>query len=218
MNFKEKLLEIYPFLTEIEENLLEEILNRIIFSEYELGSQIFNNKVSCIGFSFILDGRIRIYKLNEDDGREITLYRISKGDSCFNTILCALTDSNQVSFAEVEENAIIGILPMNYFKKLLIDNPSFLKYIFKNLYGKFENVVEGLEKVTFNSIESRIIDYFKLKIEESNGAKIIYTTHEKIAIDIGSSREVVSRNLKNLEKRGILELGRGKIKILKWKY
>lgn len=218
MNFKEKLLEIYPFLTEIEENLLEEILNRIIFSEYELGSQIFNNKVSCIGFSFILDGRIRIYKLNEDDGREITLYRISKGDSCFNTILCALTDSNQLSFAEVEENAIIGILPMNYFKKLLIDNPSFLKYIFKNLYGKFENVVEGLEKVTFNSIESRIIDYFKLKIEESNGAKIIYTTHEKIAIDIGSSREVVSRNLKNLEKRGILELGRGKIKILKWKY
>ena len=218
MNFKEKLLEIYPFLTEIEENLLEEILNRIIFSEYELGSQIFNNKVSCIGFSFILDGRIRIYKLNEDDGREITLYRISKGDSCFNTILCALTDSNQLSFAEVEENAIIGILPMNYFKKLLIDNPSFLKYIFKNLYGKFENVVEGLEKVTFNSIESRIIDYFKLKIEESNGAKIIYTTHEKIAIDIGSSREVVSRNLKNLEKQGILELGRGKIKILKWKY
>lgn len=218
MNFKEKLLEIYPFLTEIEENLLEEILNRIIFSEYELGSQIFNNKVSCIGFSFILDGRIRIYKLNEDDGREITLYRISKGDSCFNTILCALTDSNQLSFAEVEENAIIGILPMNYFKKLLIDNPSFLKYIFKNLYGKFENVVEGLEKVTFNSIESRIIDYFKLKIEESNGAKIIYTTHEKIAIDIGSSREVVSRNLKNLEKRGILELGRGKIKILKWNY
>ena len=218
MNFKEKLLEIYPFLTEIEENLLEEILSRIIFSEYELGSQIFNNKVSCIGFSFILDGRIRIYKLNEDDGREITLYRISKGDSCFNTILCALTDSNQLSFAEVEENAIIGILPMNYFKKLLIDNPSFLKYIFKNLYGKFENVVEGLEKVTFNSIESRIIDYFKLKIEENNGAKIIYTTHEKIAIDIGSSREVVSRNLKNLEKRGILELGRGKIKILKWKY
>lgn len=218
MNFKEKLLEIYPFLTEIEENLLEEILSRIIFSEYELGSQIFNNKVSCIGFSFILDGRIRIYKLNEDDGREITLYRISKGDSCFNTILCALTDSNQLSFAEVEENAIIGILPMNYFKKLLIDNPSFLKYIFKNLYGKFENVVEGLEKVTFNSIESRIIDYFKVKIEESNGAKIIYTTHEKIAIDIGSSREVVSRNLKNLEKQGILELGRGKIKILKWKY
>ena len=218
MNFKEKLLEIYPFLTEIEENLLEEILSRIIFSEYELGSQIFNSKVSCIGFSFILDGRIRIYKLNEDDGREITLYRISKGDSCFNTILCALTDSNQLSFAEVEENAIIGILPMNYFKKLLIDNPSFLKYIFKNLYGKFENVVEGLEKVTFNSIESRIIDYFKVKIEESNGAKIIYTTHEKIAIDIGSSREVVSRNLKNLEKQGILELGRGKIKILKWKY
>lgn len=218
MNFRERLLKIYPFLTELEDNLLEEILDRIIFNEYEVGSEIFSDKVSCIGFSFILEGKIRIYKLNEDDGREVTLYRISKGDSCFNTILCALTDSNQVSFAEVEENSIIGILPMNYFRKLLIDNPSFLKYIFKNLYGKFENVVEGLEKVTFSSIESRIIDYFKNKINENNGAKIVYTTHEKIAIDIGSSREVVSRNLKNLERRGILELGRGKIKIIKWKY
>lgn len=218
MDLKNELVNTYSFLKELEEEVLEDILSKIIFNKYKMGDEIFNNKVSCIGFSFILEGRIRIYKLSEDDGREITLYRISKGDSCFNTILCALTDSSQLSFAQVEENAIIGILPMDYFKKLLINNPSFLKYIFKNLYGKFEDVVEGLEKVTFNSIESRIIDYFKTKINENNGAKIIYTTHEKIAIDIGSSREVVSRNLKDLEKRGILELGRGKIKILKWKY
>lgn len=218
MDLKKELVNIYSFLKELEEVVLEDILSKIIFNKYKIGDEIFSNKVSCIGFSFILEGRIRIYKLSEDDGREITLYRISKGDSCFNTILCALTDSSQLSFAQVEENAIIGILPMDYFKKLLINNPSFLKYIFKNLYGKFEDVVEGLEKVTFNSIESRIIDYFETKINENNGAKIIYTTHEKIAIDIGSSREVVSRNLKDLEKRGVLELGRGKIKILKWKY
>lgn len=217
MDFKYELLKSYPFLKDLDKDILELFLSRIIVNNYEVGDNVFRNNVSCIGLSFILEGKLRIYKLG-DDGKEITLYRISKGDSCFNTILCALTDSEEKSFADVEENAVIAILPMDLFKKYLLNNNIFLKYIFKNLYNKFENVVEGLEKVTFNSIENRIIDYFNIKLEESNGVKIIYTTHEKIAADIGSSREVVSRSLKALEKRGVLELGRGKIKIKNWIY
>lgn len=217
MDFKYELLKNYPFLKDLDKDILELFLSRIIVNNYEVGDNVFRNNVSCIGLSFILEGKLRIYKLG-DDGKEITLYRISKGDSCFNTILCALTDSEEKSFADVEENAKIAILPMDLFKKYLLNNNIFLKYIFKNLYNKFENVVEGLEKVTFNSIENRLIDYFNIKLEESNGVKIIYTTHEKIAADIGSSREVVSRSLKTLEKRGVLELGRGKIKIKNWIY
>ena len=194
----------YPFLNELDTEVLSTFSERIILNNYEIGQNVFDNKVSCIGFSFILE--------------EITLYRLGKGDNCFNTILCALTDTDEVSFAEVEENALIAVLPMDLFKKYLLNNNSFLKYIFKNLYNKFENVVEGLQKVTFDSIENRIIDYFKTTMANNNGSKIIYTTHEKIAADIGSSREVVSRSLKSLEKRGILELGRGKIKIKNWIY
>lgn len=217
MEYKESLLKYYPFLNDFDSEVLEIFFSRIIVNNYKLGENVFRKNVSCIGFSFILEGRLRIYKIG-DDGKEVTLYRIGKGDSCFNTILCALTDSEEISFAEAEENAIIAILPMDLFKKYLLNNSSFLKYIFKNLYNKFENVVEGFEKITFDSIESRIIDYFNLKLVENNGVKIIYTTHEKIAADIGSSREVVSRSLKSLEKRGILELGRGKIKIINWIY
>lgn len=207
----------YPFLNELDTEVLNTFSDRIIVNNYEIGQNVFDNKVSCIGFSFILEGRLRVYKLG-DDGKEITLYRLGKGDNCFNTILCALTDTDEVSFAEVEENALIAVLPMDLFKKYLLNNNSFLKYIFKNLYNKFENVVEGLQKVTFDSIENRIIDYFKTTMANNNGSKIIYTTHEKIAADIGSSREVVSRSLKSLERRGILELGRGKIKIKNWIY
>jgi len=217
MDFRYELLKSYPFLRDIENEVLDLFFKRIIVNNYEVGQNIFSDKVSCIGFSFILEGRLRIYKIG-DDGKEITLYRIGKGDSCFNTILCALTDSDEISFADVEENALIAILPMDLFKKYLVNNSSFLKYMFKNLYNKFENVVEGLEKVTFDSIENRLINYFNLKLKDNNGARIIYTTHEKIAADIGSSREVVSRSLKALEKRGLLELGRGKIKIKNWIY
>ncbi len=217
MDLRDELLKYYPFLKDLDNEVLEIILKRVLVNNYEIGQNVFSNKISCIGFSFILEGRLRIYKIG-DDGKEVTLYRIGKGDSCFNTILCALTDSDEVSFADVEENAVIAILPMDLFKRYLINNNSFLKYMFRNLYNKFESVVEGFEKVTFTSIENRIIDYFNLKLLDNNGAKIIYTTHEKIAADIGSSREVVSRSLKGLEKRGVLELGRGKIKIKNWIY
>ena len=217
MDLRYELLKLYPFLRDVEDEILDLFFKRIIFNNYEAGQNLFNDKVSCIGFSFILEGRLRIYKIGED-GKEVTLYRIGKGDSCFNTILCALTDSEETSFADVEENAIIAILPMDLFKRYLVNNSSFLKYMFKNLYNRFENVVEGLEKVTFDSIENRLINYFNVKLEDNNGARIIYTTHEKIAADIGSSREVVSRSLKILEKRGLLELGRGKIKIKNWIY
>ena len=217
MDLRYELLKLYPFLRDVEDEILDLFFKRIIFNNYEAGQNLFNDKVSCIGFSFILEGRLRIYKIGED-GKEVTLYRIGKGDSCFNTVLCALTDSEEISFADVEENAIIAILPMDLFKKYLVNNSSFLKYMFKNLYNRFENVVEGLQKVTFDSIENRLINYFNVKLEDNNGARIIYTTHEKIAADIGSSREVVSRSLKILEKRGLLELGRGKIKIKDWIY
>ncbi|MDV4150031.1 Crp/Fnr family transcriptional regulator [Clostridium sp. AL.422] len=217
MDIRDKLIKYYPFLSNLDDQVLDILISRMRVNSYEVGQNVFSTNVSCIGFSFILEGRLRIYKIG-DDGKEVTLYRIGKGDSCFNTILCALTDSDEISLADVEENATIAILPMDLFKRHLLNNNSFLKYMFKNLYNKFENVVEGFEKVTFDSIENRIIDYFNLKLIDNNGAKIIYTTHEKIAADIGSSREVVSRSLKGLEKRGVLELGRGKIKIKNWEY
>lgn len=216
MEFKNKIIENYPFLKELDDKLLRELFDKVNINNYEVGENIFSRQ-SCIGFSFILEGRIRVYKL-VDGGKEITLYRIGQGDNCFNTILCALTDSEENYFSEIEENAIIAIVPMDFFRRNLLNNSSFLKYIFKNLYNKFENVIEGLEKISFDSIENRLISFFNKRIEENNGAKVIYTTHEKIAADIGTSREVVSRSLKVLERKGLVELSRGKIKIKNWIY
>lgn len=214
MNIRNKVLRYYPFLKNLDEQVLDEMFNVLVVKNYEIGSRIFNEKQSCIGFSLILSGQIRVYKIG-DDGKEITLYRLRRGDNCFNTVLCALTNSESDSFIEVEENAVIALVPMVFFKKYILNNVHFLKYIFRNLYNKFENVVKGLEKVTFDSIENRLINYFKEKILENNGSRIIYATHERIAADIGSSREVVSRKLKELERRELLELGRGKIKVKK---
>lgn len=212
MDIKETLIKSYPFLMKMDKEDLEKVISSIIVNEYERGHKLFSSIQTCTGFSFILKGRVRVYRIGED-GKEVTLYRIGKGDSCFNTILCMLTESDNHSFAEVEENATLALVPMDVFKKYILDNKDFLRYIFGNLYGKFEGVIEGLEKVTFNSIDDRLNSYFKENLQGKDSGTI-YTTHEKVAADIGSSREVVSRSLKSLEKQGKVQLSRGKIRIL----
>lgn len=217
---KERLMEIlsklakdYDFLDALSGETKRVIAEHLKINDYNAGYKLINGTQSCQGFSFILKGVLRVYRIN-DEGREVTLYKLKQGDSCFLTTLCILSDQDNYAFAEVEKDAVLGIIPMEIFKKYILEDKAYLKYIFKNLYGKFDNVIATLEKITFDSIEKRIIHYLRQSTEKTAGTATIYTTHEKIAIDIGSSREVVSRTLKTLEKDGFIELGRGKIKVL----
>lgn len=212
----ERLLELakdYVFLNTLPIKAKQTIAKHLMVHHYKRGDKLIDNRGSCVGFSFILGGTLRVYRMS-DEGREVTLYRLKKGDSCFLTILCVLSHLDNYAFAEVEEDAVLAIVPMDIFKEYILEDKEYLKYIFKNLYGKFDHTIATLEKITFDSIEKRITDYLRQSSQKTEGEAVIYTTHEKIAIDIGSSREVVSRVLKSFEKTGLLELGRGKIKIL----
>ncbi|PHV70542.1 cyclic nucleotide-binding protein [Sporanaerobium hydrogeniformans] len=212
MKLLEELKKDYAFLNTLSEEVQHIIEQSLCERKYKAGYKLINSEQVCCGFSFILQGTLRVYRINEE-GREVTLYRLKKGDSCFMTILCALTHQPTFAFAEVEEEAILAIVPISIFEHYLLNDVNYLKYSFQNLYGKFDSVVNTLEKITFDSIEKRILDYLDAYKEHSK-TNIIYTTHEKLAIDIGSSREVVSRILKGFEKKGIVALERGKIRIL----
>jgi len=213
MELLAKLARDYDFLDTLSAEVKREIADQLKINDYSIGYKLINGTESCQGFSFILKGVLRVYRIN-DEGREVTLYKLKQGDSCFLTTLCAISQLENYAFAEVEEEATLAIIPIKLFKEYILEDKAYLKYIFKNLYGKFDHVIATLEKITFDSIEKRIIYYLKHATEKTTGIAIVYTTHEKIAIDIGSSREVVSRTLKSLEKSGFIELGRGKIKIL----
>lgn len=206
------LMEDYPFLKGLDEQALSIIESHLVSKQVDAGEMLINGEQACWGFSFIQSGRLRVYRVNEE-GREVTLYRLGKGDSCFMTIICSLAKTNVHAYVQVEEDAKLLILPTAIFEKYFLQNPSYLQFVFENLYGKFINVVSLLESVTFNSIESRMIEYFKKQSYRRSGQVILYKTHEQIAFDIGSTREVVSRTLKGFERRKLLVLERGKIVI-----
>lgn len=204
------LMEDYPFLKGLDENALSIIKSHLVSKQVAAGEMLINGEQACWGFSFIQSGVLRVYRMNEE-GREVTLYRLGKGDSCFMTIICSLAKTNVHAYVKVEEDAKLVILPTALFEKYFLQNPNYLQFVFENLYGKFINVVNVLENVTFNSIESRIIDYLKEQSYRQYGQVILYKTHEQIAFDIGSTREVVSRTLKGFERKNLVTLERGKI-------
>lgn len=204
------LKEDYPFLKKFDVESLMQIERHVTCREFLAGEMLINGEQACWGFSFILRGKLRVYRIN-DEGREVTLYRLERGDSCFMTVICALAKSQTYAYVKVEEDCELAIIPIPIFEKYLMNHPTYLQFLFQNLYGKFTSVVTKLEEVSFSSVEQRIFGYLKQNSHKQSGRVTFYKTHEQIAFDIGTSREVVSRALKAMERKGLVQLERGKI-------
>lgn len=203
----------FPFVEELgpSEDLLRTSASSHRFSA---GTFIMDENHNCPGVIFILSGVIRILKLSEE-GREITLYRIGRGETCVLTVACLL-GTGDVPFpvsAIAEQDATVILIPAEVFKKLFYESPSVQKFIFSAMSAKFYSVLGLIENMTFKRTSDRLKDYLISKT--AGGTYPLYATHEAIAADLGTAREVVSRLLKDLESKGIVSLSRGKILLLK---
>lgn len=164
----------------------------------------------CQHLPLILSGGIRIYKIGEN-GREITLYRLGKGDSCIMTASCILSQNNFPAIGVTENDVEAIMIPASTIRDWMVQNPIWQNYIFGLLSQRLANVIEVVNEVAFQRVDCRIARHL-LKLAKVN-SETIKTTHEEIAQEIGTSREVVSRILKTFEKQELLSLARGSIRL-----
>ena len=167
----------------------------------------------CQHLPLIISGSVRVYKIGET-GREITLYHLEKGDSCIMTASCIMSQKEFPAFAVTETEVVAFTIPANNLREWVKHNPIWQDYIFGLLSQRLANVIEIVEEVAFRRMDSRIASYL-VKIGDNN-AETIQITHEEIAQELGTSREVVSRILKTFEKQRLLCLSRGKIQLKNW--
>ncbi|HSQ89487.1 Crp/Fnr family transcriptional regulator [Romboutsia sp.] len=213
MNIWNDLRDLYPFLDTLNQEAKDIIKSSLIVKNFDSDYTLIHEGSSCLGFSLIIDGAIRVYKLS-DKGREATLYKLNSGDTCYLSMSCMLSSDSYPAFAEVIEPATIAFIPSNIFNKYVYNTLEFQKYIFKNLYSKFNDVLEVLEEIAFERIDVRIAKHLLLTSQKTNNSKFLYLTQEKIAQELGTSREVVSRMLADFKNKDILTSQRGKITIL----
>ena len=179
---------------------------------FRKNTPVHNTDEECLGLLLLKSGQMRIYMLSED-GREVTLYRLFQGDTCVLSASCVLDAIAFDVMIHAEEDTEALLIPLSVFRKLQEDNIYVEAFAYQMATERFSEVMWTMQQILFLRADQRLAIF--LWDEMSKGKKqILQYTHEQIARYIGSAREVVSRMLKYFSEEGIVELSRGRIKII----
>ena len=171
---------------------------------------IFNEGDICEKFIVLLEGSVKVFKTSEK-GQEITLYRVTTENLCVLTTSCILGSSQYPAIGKTETEVLAISLEKINFDKLITEDIEFRELVFRSLANRFSNFVKKIDEITFLGIKDRLIKFLE-EGKDHNG--IIKKTHQEIALELGVERETISRGLKALDRAGVVELERGKIKLL----
>ena len=196
----------------VSPELMAEFQKVGVIKEFATGDIVLDEEAYIRSIPLVTKGIIKVLR-TEEDGREILLYYIKAGESCVMSLSGGLQGSSSKVRVEVEEDATILFLPAEKIPDLIKNHPEWLDYIFKLYHKRFEELLNMVNEISFKKIDERLLSLLKKKQLLIN-EKIIPTTHEQLANELGTSRVVVSRVLKTMEEDGKLLLGRNKIKIL----
>jgi CRP/FNR family transcriptional regulator len=185
----------------------ELVRNRLRVSDVAAGTVLFDS-VSCKGVLFVISGIVRVYIMSEA-GREITLYRLFAGDLCTLSVSCVMGTMPMQAMVKTDTDCRIALLSNDVFAELHKKSPEIQQMMLSTMNARMNDIMWVVEQVTFRGMDRRIGEYLL-----SQPSPIIYSTHEEIAAELGTAREVVSRMLKYFEKNGYLELSRGKMKLI----
>lgn len=159
----------------------------------------------------ILSGTIKISRLS-DDGSELFLYYLSRGESCTMTFSCCMSDKKSEIRAVAEEDTVLLGLPQQYLDIWMMRYKSWKNFVMKAYDQRMNELIATIDQVTFQQLDQRLLEYLQRRAALRDDRTIL-TTHQEIAEDLHVSREAVSRLLKTLEKRGGIELGRNRIRL-----
>ncbi len=203
--------DAFPFLHHADPVFVRYFFLRAQRVTLDAGQQICSQGAECGSLALLLDGRARVYKLGEN-GREITLYRLGVGESCILTASCILSHVPFPAYAVSETDVEAIVVSVADVKRWMGESEAWREYLFGLISGRFADVISMVEEVAFRRVDRRIAALLlKRSIESGDG---IAVTHQEIASDLGSSREVVSRILKDFETTGHIKVGRGYVRLL----
>lgn len=166
----------------------------------------------CEKFYLFVNGRVRVYQHTPDD-RELTLYRIQAGDLCVLSINALLREQPFSAFAVTETVSHAIEIPYKRFMQTLSESEGFRRLVLMNLTDRCNELIQLTEQLVFNNLDSRLVCHLS-RLSRTLGTQTLHLTHQDLARELASSREVISRVLKSLQQQGCIELGRGVIQLL----
>lgn len=204
--------EILPFWEKLSDEQRSLIAENTSLVKYGKKSSIVSDTCDASGAIFVRSGMLRAYLLSEE-GREVTLYRLSQGDFCVLSGACASNDMTFDIFVDAEADSEIYMIGAKIFSKIVSENIYAENFSLKVAMSRFSEVIWALEQVLFMSFDKRLAIFLIDELAHSGG-DTVYMTHEQIAKHMGSAREVVSRMLKYFSSEGLVKLSRGGVTVI----
>jgi CRP/FNR family transcriptional regulator, anaerobic regulatory protein len=199
-----------PFLQRADPQLVREFQQAAVFTRIPRGKDVFVEGERTDVIAVLISGVVRVYKIGET-GREITLYRFGHGESCILTANAILSQKTFPAIATVEQDAEAVLIPADAFREWVRRNDLWREFVFDLFSERLSTVMAIVDEVVFQRMDRRLASFLLKAASSQNPLRI---THQEIAAELGSSREVISRLIEDFDSQGILSSGRAMIEIL----
>ncbi|HEU0187295.1 MAG TPA: Crp/Fnr family transcriptional regulator [Gallionellaceae bacterium] len=203
---RQRLFQLYPMLQALPASEMDVLLASSIL-HLPVNAQVFDENQACMGFPLVLSGSVRVIK-SAPNGRELQLYTVGPGESCILSSTCLLGRSQYRARGLVEQELDMLVLPADTFRRLLAEHESVRDYIFHLFSERLTDLMQLVSAVAFQKLDQRLAALLASKPNP------MHTTHQALADELGSVREIVSRLLKNFAEQGMVRLGREQIEIV----
>ncbi|MCK0129989.1 Crp/Fnr family transcriptional regulator [Flavobacteriaceae bacterium F08102] len=195
-----------------EAALINEIMQSGTYKEIPEGQTMMEIGDYIKTMPLIISGAIKILR-EDSEGDELLLYYLEKGDTCSITMSCCLGQQRSEIRAIAEMDTQLILVPVGKMEEWTKTYKSWRNFVFESYHNRINELLSTLDKVVFNQMDQRLIQYLKEKVR-INKSTIVKNTHQEIAYDLYTSRVVISRLLKKLEQMGKIELHRSYVKII----
>lgn len=202
----EQIEALFPALRDLPAALRTALFAQGALHTVPAGTSLFSPGDPCTGLPLVIDGIVRVGKTTPN-GREILLYRVETGESCILSSGCLLGHNQYSANGVAETKVTLFHIPALLFQELLLAVPPFREFVFGMLGARLAEVMELVEEVAFHRVDERLA---RLLVHRG---PVLNASHQAIADELGSAREVVSRLLGSFEHRGWVQLGRERVTV-----
>jgi CRP/FNR family transcriptional regulator len=197
---------------QFEAELIDLIEKEAVFKHFKSGEIIMRTGQYIKSTILLLEGRIKIYREN-DEGGEFLMYFLQPGEACAISLICATQSQASEVMAKAEEDTEVLMLPIQLMDEMMNKYRSWYQFVIRTYRARFDELLTVVDSIAFRNMDERLEFYLKRYVN-STGRQQIELSHQQIAEDLHSSREVISRLLKKMEQRGLVKLHRNMIEWL----
>lgn len=205
MNWK----QLFP---QFESELIELIEKEATERSFNAGDVIMRTGQYIKSTVLVLEGQIKIYRENQDGG-EFLMYYLGPGQACAVSMICAIQSQTSEIMAKAEEDTEVLMIPIQLMDEMMNKYKTWYQFVIQTYKGRFDELLAVVDNIAFRNMDERLEFYLK-RYSEKLGKKNIEVSHQQIADDLNSSREVISRLLKKMEQRNLVKLHRNMIELL----